>query len=39
MNVLLVGLGRWGEMHLRVLPEFGATRLDCERERAAIRLH
>jgi predicted dehydrogenase len=25
MNVLLVGLGRWGEKHLRVLRELGAT--------------
>ena len=25
MNVLLVGLGRWGEKHLRVLTELGAT--------------
>ena len=25
MNVLLVGLGRWGEKHLRVLGEVGAT--------------
>ncbi|HEY7543020.1 MAG TPA: Gfo/Idh/MocA family oxidoreductase [Methylomirabilota bacterium] len=25
MNVLLVGLGRWGEKHLRVLSELGAT--------------
>ena len=25
MNVLLVGLGRWGEKHLRVLGEIGAT--------------
>ncbi len=25
MNVLLVGLGRWGEKHLRVLGELGAT--------------
>jgi len=25
MNVLLVGLGRWGEQHLRVLRELGAT--------------
>ena len=25
MNVLLVGLGRWGEKHLRVLLEIGAT--------------
>ena len=25
MNVLLVGLGRWGEKHLRVLREIGAT--------------
>lgn len=25
MNVLLVGLGRWGEKHLRVLQETGAT--------------
>lgn len=25
MNVLLVGLGRWGEKHLRVLAELGAT--------------
>ena len=25
MNVLLVGLGRWGENHLRVLAELGAT--------------
>ena len=25
MNVLLVGLGRWGEKHLRVLGECGAT--------------
>src|SRR5947208_16912480 len=25
MNVLLVGLGRWGEKHLRVLREPGAT--------------
>src|SRR3990172_6246978 len=24
MNVLLVGLGRWGEKHLRVLRELGA---------------
>src|SRR2546428_469751 len=27
MNVLLVGLGRWGEKHLRVLGELGATRI------------
>jgi predicted dehydrogenase len=26
VNVLLVGLGRWGEKHLRVLGEIGATR-------------
>jgi UDP-N-acetylglucosamine 3-dehydrogenase len=25
MNVLLVGLGRWGEKHLRVLSQLGAT--------------
>jgi hypothetical protein len=25
MNVLLVGLGRWGEKHLRVLTQLGAT--------------
>jgi hypothetical protein len=25
MNVLLVGLGRWGEKHLRVLAQLGAT--------------
>lgn len=25
MNILLVGLGRWGEKHLRVLGELGAT--------------
>ena len=25
MNVLLVGLGRWGENHLRVLTQLGAT--------------
>jgi len=25
MNVLLVGLGRWGEKHLRVLTQMGAT--------------
>jgi len=25
MNVLLVGLGRWGEQHLRVLSQLGAT--------------
>src|SRR5882724_11137727 len=25
MNVLLVGLGRWGEKHLRVLGELGVT--------------
>jgi len=25
MNVLLVGLGRWGEKHLRVLRQLGAT--------------
>src|SRR5256886_12309542 len=25
MNVLLVGLGRWGEKHLRVLRELGTT--------------
>jgi UDP-2-acetamido-3-amino-2,3-dideoxy-glucuronate N-acetyltransferase len=25
MNVLLVGLGRWGEKHLRALTELGAT--------------
>ena len=25
MNVLLIGLGRWGEKHLRVLGEIGAT--------------
>ena len=25
MNVLLVGLGRWGEKHLRVLRELGAV--------------
>ncbi len=25
MNVLLIGLGRWGEKHLRVLSELGAT--------------
>ncbi|RPH81620.1 MAG: oxidoreductase, partial [Candidatus Rokuibacteriota bacterium] len=25
MNVLLVGLGRWGEEHLRVLARLGAT--------------
>ena len=25
MNVLLVGLGRWGEQHLRVWRELGAT--------------
>ena len=25
MNVLLVGLGRWGEQHLRVLTALGAT--------------
>ncbi len=25
MNILLVGLGRWGEKHLRVLTEIGAT--------------
>ena len=25
MNVLLVGLGRWGEQHLRVLRQLGAT--------------
>ena len=25
MNVLLIGLGRWGEKHLRVLQEIGAT--------------
>lgn len=25
MNILLVGLGRWGEKHLRVLREIGAT--------------
>ena len=25
MNILLVGLGRWGEKHLRVLRELGAT--------------
>jgi len=25
MNVLLIGLGRWGEKHLRVLHELGAT--------------
>ena len=25
MDVLLVGLGRWGEQHLRVLSELGAT--------------
>jgi predicted dehydrogenase len=25
MNVLLIGLGRWGEKHLRVLREIGAT--------------
>ena len=25
MNVLLIGLGRWGEKHLRGLSELGAT--------------
>ena len=25
MNVLLVGLGRWGEKHLRVLTQLGLT--------------
>ena len=25
MDVLLVGLGRWGEKHLRVLRELGAS--------------
>ncbi len=25
VNVLLVGLGRWGEEHLRALGEFGVT--------------
>lgn len=25
MNILLIGLGRWGEQHLRVLGELGVT--------------
>jgi len=25
VNILLIGLGRWGEQHLRVLGELGAT--------------
>lgn len=25
MNILLIGLGRWGEQHLRVLGELGAA--------------
>jgi UDP-N-acetylglucosamine 3-dehydrogenase len=40
MNVLLVGLGRWGEKHLRVLRELGATvwvaDVSAERRRWAI---
>ncbi|MBI4587898.1 MAG: Gfo/Idh/MocA family oxidoreductase [Candidatus Rokubacteria bacterium] len=41
MNVLLVGLGRWGENHLRVLQELGVTVWACdlsaERRAAAAR--
>jgi predicted dehydrogenase len=40
MNVLLVGLGRWGEKHLRVLRDIGATvwvaDVSAERRRWAI---
>src|SRR5262249_10942371 len=38
MNVLLVGLGRWGEKHVRVLREIGTTLwvADVSPERAAV---
>lgn len=40
MNVLLVGVGRWGERHLRALSELGATVWACdvspERRAAAV---
>ena len=37
MNVLLVGLGRWGEKHLRALGEFGVTIWVAARRRSASR--
>lgn len=38
MNVLLIGLGRWGEKHLRVLSDLGATvwAADVSAERRAL---
>jgi len=38
MNVLLIGLGRWGEKHLRVLREAGFVESRIEAQRRLYRL-